>query len=347
MIIRSKAPLRISFAGGGTDVSPYFEEFGGVVLSTTIDKYAYATLSTRDDPTITVSSLDYDVVAKYRTNEQFVYDGELDLVKAVLTNVRDVYNSGELLDAHGIDIFIHSDAPPGSGLGSSSTMVVALIGAFQRFLNLPLTNYDIAKLAFKAERQDLGIKGGLQDQYAATFGGFNYIEFLKESVVVNPLRIHPEYLNELEYNLLLCYTGRTRLSANILDRQIGSVEKKNAEVMESLHESKNIATAMKNLLLQGRIRDFGDLLHEAWLHKKKLDAQISDPHIDTLYETARKHGAIGGKILGAGGGGYLLVYCDFRSKHIVAKKLEECGGQVVEFGFDSNGLQSWIADRSR
>ncbi|HOP80453.1 MAG TPA: GHMP kinase, partial [Armatimonadota bacterium] len=159
-----------------------------------------------------------------------------------------------------------------------------------------------------------------------------------------PLRIHPEYLNELEYNLLLCYTGRTRLSAHILDRQIGSVSEKRDTVMEALHESKRIAVEMKNSLLQGRLNDFGALLHEAWLHKKNLDTQITNPEIDNLYEVARKHGAIGGKILGAGGGGYLLFYCDFRKKHIIAQKLEECGGQVVEFGFDSAGLQTWITN---
>ena len=343
MIARSKAPLRISFAGGGTDVSPYFEQFGGVVLSTTIDKYAYATLSTRDDATITVNSLDYDVMAKYKCDERLAYDGELDLVKAVINNMREVHGSNGLMNDRGMDLFMHSDAPPGSGLGSSSTVVVALIGVFQRWLNLPLTNYDIARLAYKAEREDLAIKGGHQDQYSATFGGFNFMEFHESSVVVNPLRIDPEYLNELEYRLLLCYTGKTRLSARILDRQIGSVEGKKKAVLDALHESKNIAVAMKNALLQGRIDDFGALLHEAWLQKRTLDSQISSPEIDELYETGRRHGAIGGKILGAGGGGYLLLCCDFRKKHIVAQKLEELGGQVVEFGFDFNGLQTWRA----
>jgi D-glycero-alpha-D-manno-heptose-7-phosphate kinase len=345
MIVRSKAPLRISFGGGGTDVSPYFEEFGGAVLSTTINKYAYATLSTRDDPSITVNSLDYDIVAKYLTDDRLVYDGELDLVKAVYNNVRECCAQNGSLNGKGMDLFIHSDAPPGSGLGSSSTMVVALIGAFQKYLNLPLTDYDIARLAFKVERLDLAIKGGLQDQYAATFGGFNFIEFYESGVVVNPLRIHPDYLNELEYRMILCYTGKTRLSAHILDRQIGSVEDKKPLVVEALHHSKQIAVDMKNALLQGHVEEFGDLLHVAWEYKKRLDPYITSSEIDELYDVARKNGATGGKILGAGGGGYLLLFCDFRKKHICAQKLEEIGGQVVQFGFDNNGLQNWSSER--
>ncbi|MEN6521693.1 MAG: GHMP kinase [Armatimonadota bacterium] len=345
MIVRSKAPLRISFGGGGTDVSPYCEEYGGAVLSTTINKYAYATLSTREDSTITVTSLDYDIVAKYGCNDRLVYDGELDLVKAAINNIREKCGKNSDPTQSGLDIFMHSDAPPGSGLGSSSTMVVALIGMLQRYLNLPLTSYEIAQLAYTAERVDLGIKGGKQDQYAATFGGFNYIEFYSSSVVVNPLRINSEYLNELEYNLLLCYTGKTRLSAHILDRQIGSVESNKVSVMDALHQSKELAFSMKNALLQGRTNDFGALLHEAWEQKKHLDSCITNEQIDELYDVARKNGAIGGKILGAGGGGYLLIYCDFRKKHIIAEELEKHGGQVVQFNFDTAGLQTWCSSR--
>jgi D-glycero-alpha-D-manno-heptose-7-phosphate kinase len=333
VIIRSKAPLRISFAGGGTDVPPYPQERGGVVLSITINKYAYASLITTDDEAITVQSLDYDIVAKYHTAADLTYNGELDLVKAVIRRMA--------IDKRGLKLFLHSDAPPGSGLGSSSTLVVALVGLLRHWLRQPLTDYQIAELAYQIERVDLGIIGGMQDQYAATFGGVNFIEFSDKAVIVNPLRVTLDRLNELEYNLLLCYTGRTRLSAHIVERQTQSFVDKKAEVVQALDAQKEMAIQMKNALLQGRLDDFGDLLHHAWQTKKHLDPAISTPQIDELYETARRQGALGGKILGAGGGGYLLLYCPFDHKHLIAAALENLGGQVVDFGFDLRGLQTW------
>jgi D-glycero-alpha-D-manno-heptose-7-phosphate kinase len=334
MIVRSKAPLRISFCGGGTDVSPYMEERGGVVLSVTIDKYAFASLRFRNDQNITVQSLDYDIVAKYRVDDDLEYNGELDLVKAVLRNMCDG-------NKQGLDFFLHSDAPPGSGLGSSSTVVVALIGLIKHWKRLPLTNYELADLAYRIERVDLKIRGGMQDQYAAVFGGFNFIEFGRNSTIVNPLRIETDIINELQYNLLLCYTGRTRLSANIIATQVDNYVRKEAEVVTAMDELRDITIDMKNALLQGRLDDFGALLNDAWKNKKKMAKQITSSNIDVLYETAREHGALGGKILGAGGGGYLLLYCPFDRKHIIAEQLERCGGQVVEFTFDYHGLQTW------
>jgi len=332
---RSRAPLRISFCGGGTDVSPYPEERGGVVLSATINKYAYASLIPRRDARVKITSLDYDVVAKYEHSRKVKFDGELDLVKAVIKR---------LGGGSGLDLFVHTDAPPGSGLGSSSTLVVALIGAFREWLKKPLTDYEIAELAYRIERSDLGIAGGRQDQYAATFGGFNFIEFTGDSTVVNPLRIKPSILNELEYRLLLCYTGQTRLSAGILKRQIDSYVTRKAEVVKALDCLKAYTAQMKNALLLGKLDALGELLHEAWLRKKKLDRDISSARIDELYSVARRNGAVGGKILGAGGGGYLLVLCKFDRKHVVAEKLEKAGGQIVEFGFEFRGLDTWKAD---
>lgn len=332
MIVRSKAPLRISFGGGGTDVSPYPEEKGGAILSTTIDKYAYCTLVERKDDSINVKSLDYDVVTKHHVNDEVKYDGKLDLVKAAI-KVLEVKN--------GFNLFLHSDAPPGSGLGTSSALVVALVGAFKQWLKLPLTDYDIAELAYHIEREEAGIKGGKQDQYAATFGGFNFIEFLGKTTVVNPLRIKRDTLNELEYRLMLCYTGETRLSAGIIEDQVSSYIQKKDDVILALEETKSLASNMKNALLLGKLNEFGLLLHEAWCCKKRFSAKMTEPRIDELYEVARQNGAIGGKLLGAGGGGYLLLLCEFDKWHIVAERLEGMGGKIVNFTFALRGMQSW------
>ena len=335
MIIRSRAPLRISFGGGGTEVEPYLSERGGVVLNTTIDRYAYGTLRLRDDRQISITSLDYDLVARYKLDEPLHYDGNLDLVKAVIRRL------GGGNQHQGLGLFLHTDAPPGSGLGSSSTVVVALIGLFQHWRHLPLTNYEIADLAYQIERVDMGIKGGKQDQYAATFGGFNFIEFTRDATIVNPLRVPWDTMNELHYNLLLCYTGQTRLSARIIDTQVERYVQRQEDVLQAMDELKQVATALKNALLRGKLDDFGALLDTAWTNKKKMAPQISDPHIDELYETARKHGALGGKISGAGGGGYMFFYCQFDKKHRVAEQLERLGAQVVDFSFDLRGLQTW------
>jgi D-glycero-alpha-D-manno-heptose-7-phosphate kinase len=335
-IYRSRAPLRVSFAGGGTDVPPYPEERGGAVLSVTIDKYAWASLKqkageSKEEPLI-VTSLDYDVIAKYNSEADLIFNGELDLVKATLKNLG-LPETGQM--------FIHSDAPPGSGLGSSSTMCVALVGLLKEWKKIPMTDYNIAEKAIEIERHDCKIPGGLQDQYAATFGGFNFIEFHKDKTVVNPLKIKRNILNELEYHLLLCYTGSTRLSANIINDQVGSFKKKKKNVVKALDENKRLAGDMKNALLRGELDQFGDILHEAWMHKRHYSDRMTSPEIDKLYETARKNGAVGGKLLGAGGGGYLILYCAFDKRHIIAKELEALGGQIVEFGFDFKGLQTW------
>jgi len=332
MIIRSKAPLRISFGGGGTDVPPYPEERGGVTLNTTINKYAYSTIMPSNDGEIKVTSLDYDIVAKYGPGKRLPYNGELDLVKATI-------NKMGLEEP--IHLFLHSDAPPGSGLGSSSTVCVALVQALKHYLGLAMDSYEISEMAYDIERKDLGISGGLQDQYAAAFGGFNFTEFLGDRVIVNPLRIRRDTLNELEYRLLLCYTGGTRLSANILDEQTRRFVSKEEDVVASLDYIKELAIRMKRSLLRNELDDFGHMLHEGWMHKRTLASAITTPGIDRLYEIAREHGAQGGKLLGAGGGGYLLLFCEFDKKHIVAERLEQAGGQLVEFGFEKDGAQSW------
>jgi len=334
MLIRAKAPLRISFAGGGTDVPPYPEKEGGCVLNATINKYAYGTLRPRKDRQIKVESVDFGISVNYDVDEELIYDGKLDLVKAAIKKL-------EGQDSTGFDLFLHSDAPPGTGLGSSSTVMVALVGLLKEFKNMPLTDYEIANLAYIIERKELGIKGGLQDQYAATFGGFNFIEFLKDRVIVNPLKISQDVINELEHNLLLCYTGKTRLSARIIEDQVSRYEHREEETLQAMRNLKEIAIGMKNALLQRRLNEFGKMLHYAWENKKRMSDSISNSEIEKMYEEARKAGALGGKITGAGGGGYMLLYCQFEKKHKVAERLKKMGGTITDFAFDPYGLQTW------
>lgn len=333
MIVRSKAPLRLSFAGGGTDVSPYSDTKGGVVLNATINKYAYATLVTRKDDVMNIRSLDYDVVADFKVNQKLVFNGEMDLAKGVIRRLHQ--------DSGGFDLYTHSDAPPGSGLGSSSTMVVALIGAFRESRMIPLAEDEIAFLAYEIERKDIGIKGGKQDQYSAAFGGFNYMEFEGGQAIINPLRIKPEIVNELQYNMLLCYTGGTRLSAKIIDSQVRNYVTGKKETVEAMDLLKQNAVDMKRALLTGRLNEFGELLASGWEQKKRMSDRISNAEIDEMYEEARKAGAIGGKITGAGGGGFLMLYCRFDRRHKVAERVEQLGGKVVDFQFEEKGLQTW------
>src|ERR1700728_1165733 len=334
-VIRAKAPLRVSFAGGGTDVPPFPEREGGLVLSATINRYAHGTLRPRVDGKIRVESLDLGMALEYGAEESVDYDGKLDLVKAAIRRV------AQLEEPRGIDLFLHTAAPPGSGLGASSALIVSLIGLLQDFHKLSLTDYEIAHIAWQVEREDLGLPGGLQDQYAATFGGFNFIEFHADRVIVNPLRISPDIVNELEHNLLLCYTGTTRRSDRIIEDQTRRFEQGNPEALLALSQQKQFAIDMKNALLRRRLDDFGDLLDCAWQAKKQISTKISNPTIDELYEVAQKTGALGGKITGAGGGGYILFYCCFERKHKVAEAMRSMGAIPTDFAFETHGLQTW------
>lgn len=343
-IYRARAPLRISFAGGGTDVSPYADQRGGLVLNATIDKYAYATLRPTEERAITIKSLDYHTIAKYGLDQPLVYNGQLDLVKAA---IRRLHASDNGQDAQGFELFLHTDAPPGSGLGSSSAIVVAIIGVFSQWLGIPLTSYEIASLAYQIERLDLGIKGGRQDQYAAAFGGFNLMEFYGDRVIVNPLRIPLDILNELHYSLVLFNTGGTRLSAQIIDHQTQGFIQGQQEVVAAMDSIKQLTVETKNALLQGRLEDFGLLLHESWVNKKKMASSISNPLIDEMYRAARRLGALGGKISGAGGGGYIFFYCPYETQAAVAESLEALGAVQVSFGFELSGLQIWETQLSK
>jgi D-glycero-alpha-D-manno-heptose-7-phosphate kinase len=339
MLVRAKAPLRISFAGGGTDVPPFPEREGGLVLNATINRYAYGSLSSRDDAQICIESHDFGMTAQFGVGEPLTFDGRLDLVKAAIRRF-----AGK--EASGFDLSLHSNAPPGSGLGSSSAMMVALIAVLAERSGHGLTDYEMAEHAYELERRDLGIKGGLQDQYAAAFGGFNFIEMTGDRVVVNPLRVAADVVLELEHNLMLVFTGTTRTADHIIDDQTERFEAGEEEALAGLREQKALAVEMKDALLRRRLRDFGDLLHTAWEAKKKMSGRISNPRIDEIYEEARRAGALGGKVTGAGGGGYVLLYCRADAKHRVAQRMLELDAAVTEFAFEPAGVRTWrVHDR--
>jgi D-glycero-alpha-D-manno-heptose-7-phosphate kinase len=330
-VIRAKAPLRISFAGGGTDVPPFPEREGGLVLSATINRYAYGALAPRPDCRIRLESVDFGLALNYEEHDEILFDGRLDLAKAAVRK----------MGRGGYDLFLHTNAPPGSGLGSSSAVMVTVIGLLKEFHRRPLTDYEVAQLAFELERTELGIRGGLQDQYAATFGGFNLIEFGSDRVIVNPLRIPSDVVHELEHNMLLCYTGKTRTADGIIEDQTSRWTGGNEMALAGLRASKELASAMKNALLQRRLTDFGELLDVAWQEKKKMSPRITTSFIDSAYEEARRHGALGGKVTGAGGGGYMVMYCPFQRKHLVANALSALNMHVTEVEFTSHGLATW------
>ncbi|MFC2100495.1 dehydrogenase [Bacteroidota bacterium] len=339
MIIRSKAPLRIGLAGGGTDVAPYSDIFGGAILNATINMFAYATINPRNDGKIIITSLDKEERYEYDSIKKLPVNGMLNLHRGVYNKVVEEYVQEPL----SFELMTFVDAPPGSGLGTSSTLVVTILGAFTEWLKLPLGEYDIAKLAHTIERIDLGMAGGKQDQYAATFGGVNFMEFYKdEKVIVNPLRINEKYLNELSHNLVLYYTETSRLSSKIIEAQSKNVIENNMESITAMHKLKIQAVRMKEAILKGKLDDIGDILDFGWRYKKQMAADISNPFIDELYETAKKNGATGGKISGAGGGGYMIFYCPNNTRSQVIKALKQYGGDSKLYDFSSQGLTSWM-----
>lgn len=339
LAIRARSPLRISFGGGGTDVSPYVDDHGGLVLNATVDKYAYASLRPSEEDAIIVSSLDYDFVAKYVLEEPLAFDGRLDLVKAVIRRL----NGDPAGTRRGLEVYVHNDAPPGSGLGGSSALVVALVGAFRQWRNLSLSPQDVAELAFEVERVDLGLKGGRQDQFASAFGGINVIEFSRGGTKVNPVALRADTLYELQYNLLLCYTGQTRRSDPIIEAQVRGYIEGTPGVVRAMDDLKAVTSSLTGALSSGDLDEFGRLLDTAWQAKKRMAPSISNPRIDRLYEAARGAGALGGKVSGAGGGGYMFFYCPFGRKPSVAAALERLGARVVPFNFEFKGLQVWQA----
>ena len=338
MIYRSKAPLRIGLAGGGTDVSPYCDIYGGAILNATISLYAYATIEPLEGTEIIFEAVDRDERVVYEHLPELPVDNQLDLATGVYNRL--VREYGPMPSAFRLTTFV--DAPAGSGLGTSSTLVVAIIGVFAEWLRLPLGEYDVAHLAYEVEREELRMAGGKQDQYAATFGGVNYMEFYGEGrVIVNPLRIKTQYLNELENNLLLYFTATSRKSADIIEVQSQNVVDKNERSIEAMHQLKEQSRMMKEALLRGKVHDIGAILDYGFRFKKQMAAGISNDRMDAIYEGALKAGATGGKISGAGGGGFMMFYCPGNTRYAVHTALKAFGGELKEYQFTERGLFTW------
>jgi D-glycero-alpha-D-manno-heptose-7-phosphate kinase len=337
-MIRSKAPLRLGLAGGGTDVSPFSDVYGGCILNATISMYAYATIVPRTDGKIILNAVDKKEHYTFDSIPLLPMDEKLDLIKGIYNRVVKDFVKKPL----SFELTTYVDAPAGSGLGTSSTLVVAILGAFSEWLGLPLGDYDLAHLAYEIERVDLGMAGGKQDQYAATFGGVNFMEFSKDDkVIVNPLRIHENYLDELSHNLILYHTETSRLSSVIIERQSKNVTNGNEKTIEAMHRLKEQAVMMKEALLKGELGKIGEILDFGWRFKKNMADGITNPFIDDIYTTAMKHGATGGKISGAGGGGFMFFYCPGTSRSAVIEALKKFGGQAKRYEFTSKGLSTW------
>ncbi|MCS6990992.1 MAG: dehydrogenase [Chitinophagales bacterium] len=339
MFIRSRSPLRLGLAGGGTDVSPYSDLYGGAILNATISLYAYATIEPTDDGRIVFHSIDQKQQISFASADQLPTEGELNLLCGIYNRIVRDFVRRPL----SFRLSTYVDAPAGSGLGTSSSLVVAVLQAFAEWLALPLGEYELAHLAYEIERIDLAQAGGKQDQYAAAFGGFNFMEFYgNDKVIVNPLRIKENYLNEMQHCLLLYYTGTSRLSSRIIEQQAGNVKAQKEQSIEAMHRLKEQAVLMKEAILQGRLDEIGTLLNYGWQFKKQTAEGISNPLIDEIYEAALQAGASGGKISGAGGGGFMFFWCPGFTRYAVLERLKEFGGEFRRFQFTKHGVVSWI-----
>ena len=338
MIYRSKAPLRIGLAGGGTDVSPYCDLYGGAILNATVSLYAYANIEPIDENVIILNAVDRKEEERFEWSDKLPVNGKLDLLKGVYNSIQSKYG----VPLTGFRLSTSVDAPAGSGLGTSSTLVVAVIGAFAEMLRLPLGEYDIAHLAYEIERNELNMAGGRQDQYAATFGGVNFMEFFAEDkVIVNPLRIKQQYLFELENNLLLYYTSTSRESAKIIEKQKLNVKEKKDKSIEAMHQLKQQAQMMKEALLKGRVHEIGEILDFGFKQKREMAEGISNTLMEDIYTAAKNAGASGGKISGAGGGGFMIFYCPGNTKFPVMEALGSFGGYCKNYQFVDHGLTTW------
>ena len=339
MIIRARAPLRLGLAGGGTDVSPYCDIYGGYVLNAAIGRYAYAVVKTLDEPYVRFLATDQQTEKIKAIAEPLTLNGKLDLHKAVYNEMVQFYNGGKPIP---LELSTFCDAPAGSGLGSSSTLVVVMIRAFAELLNLPLDDYTIARLAFKIERVNCGLQGGRQDQYSATFGGFNFMEFYAdERAVINPLRIKNWIICELEASLVLFYTGVSRESAKIIADQSSNVKAGAADAVEAMHDIKREALLMKECLLKGDFAGIVESMRQGWESKKRSAKTVSTQHIEEIYNAAIRAGALAGKVSGAGGGGFMMFFVPPDRRMDVIRTLNNFEGQVSNCHFTKQGTQAW------
>ena len=338
MIIRSKAPLRLGLAGGGSDVSPYSDLYGGLVLNATINLYAYCTIEETADDYICIDAYDAGCHQQLPLTPQLPIDGQASLLKGVYNRV--IRDFG--IPPRSLRITTYNDAPAGSGLGTSSAMVVCILKAFVEWLALPLGDYEISRLAYEIERKDLGLAGGKQDQYAAAFGGFNYMEFLKDDIViVNPLKIKRWIIDELEASMLLYFTGKSRSSASIIEEQKANTSRGENDAVQAMHRIKQSAVDLKLTLLKGDINGFAEVIRQSWEDKKRMAGAISNPAIQQAMDTALRAGALAGKVSGAGGGGFIMFVVDPTKKKCVETALRQLNGFVMPFQFTDGGAHGW------
>lgn len=337
--VRARAPLRLGLGGGGTDTSPYAETYGGVVINATVDLYAHVTIALSPTREVEIHLDDRGLSWRGPVTGVLPLDDTFILVKGVYNRMCAMFNDGQGLP---LAISVFADVPAGSGLGTSSAMVTALVQAFNELFQARLSAYAVAHLAYEIERVDLSLNGGKQDQYAAAFGGVNFIEFGPgESVLVHPLRVTPETSAEFEASLVLFFSGVSRDSARIIDEQTRNVSGGQAKSIDAMHHLKDTAFKMKQALLLGRVDEVAAILDESWIHKKQTASAVTTPELDALYQAAKEAGALGGKVSGAGGGGFMMFLVDPRRRQQVLRALEAFPGRVYTSRLSSGGAMSW------
>ncbi|MBN8591798.1 MAG: GHMP kinase [Anaerolineae bacterium] len=328
MLLIARAPVRISFGGGGTDLPAYYSQFGGAVLNTAINRYIYTTISTAATPALQVISSDFRMFYRHEPGQELTAEGELGLAKAVIR---------EFPNMEGVDIFLSSQIPPGTGLGGSGAVAVSLITAMSSWNARPMSKQDIAEMACDIGINKLKLPSGKQDEYGATMGGLNYITFTKEKTTVEPVKPPPGVLDSFQRRLMLFYTGKSRNSEQILSSQSKASREQDPATLEKMHRIKALGLDMLHTIQEGRLDDFGDLLHQAWMQKRGVNANITNSQIDVAYDTARANGAIGGKITGAGGGGFLMIYAHEEHHAAITTALTALTLNRMDFRFDPDG----------